>query len=66
MTVCIILGGTFIFKAFLLTYRLFSRLVLVDDDDEDFNSSFEESFSVYKKYQMVVHGDPVPSGCNPS
>jgi len=35
-----------------------TRLVLVDDDDEDFSSSFDESYSVYKKYQMCVHGDP--------
>ena len=25
---------------------------------EEFEASFEESFTVYKKYQMAIHGDP--------
>ena len=34
------------------------RLVRSSPRSEEFEASFEESFTVYKKYQMAIHGDP--------
>ena len=35
------------------------RLVPADPEDEDFSSTFNESLSVYQRYQVAVHGDSI-------
>lgn len=35
------------------------RLVRVDENDETYSQSFAESFALYQKYQVAIHGDPV-------
>jgi len=51
-------------ESFLLDYdpatwkhKLEVRLVLADVDNDDFLSSFEESYAIYKKYQTFIHED---------
>jgi len=48
-----------------LVHQFSLRLVRVDENDETFSKSFNESFALYQKYQVAVHGDPVDK-CNAS
>ena len=38
-------------------HRFRTRLLPADPDDPQFAATFDESLSVYQKYQMAVHGD---------
>jgi len=46
-------------------HRFRTRLVPADPDDPEFAATFEESWSVYQKYQVAVHGD-APDKCSTS
>lgn len=43
-------------------HKFTRRLVPADEDDPEFMSSFQESLTVYQKYQSIIHDDP-PDKC---